>query len=173
MLYGESTLNFSCQEVKNRGSTFWHKALIKTEKQLKPQTHTIPGRFSLHTPPPSNIYNICAHSTTHYGYLTRNYLTLKSYVLDSEHGCLHLLIESYFPAKTLLASQKEMERIALYCCGAATSKGSSAGDCKKHQRHNQSHPDPISKWLPERQPVKPHSPAGEHPLSQALSPACV
>lgn len=93
MLYGESTLNFSCQEVKNRGSTFWHKALIKTEKQLKPKTHTIPGRFSLHTPPPSNIYNICAHSTTHYGYLTRNYLTLKSYVLDSEHGCLHLLIE--------------------------------------------------------------------------------
>lgn len=49
--YGESTLNFSCQ-VENRGSTFWHKAFIKTEKQLKPQTHTIPGRFSLHTPPP-------------------------------------------------------------------------------------------------------------------------
>lgn len=52
MPYGESTLNFSCQVEENRGSTFWHKAFIKTEKQLKPQTHTIPGRFSLHTPPP-------------------------------------------------------------------------------------------------------------------------
>ena len=53
------TLKSSCQEIEeNRGSTLWYKALIKTEKQLKPQTHTLPGRFSLYTLlHPSGIYS--------------------------------------------------------------------------------------------------------------------
>ena len=82
--FQESTLNSSCQEIEeNRGSTLWYKALIKTEKQLKPQTHTLPGRFSLYILlHPSGIYNIRAHSTTHYSYLTRNYLTLKGNTVD-------------------------------------------------------------------------------------------
>lgn len=61
---------------------------------------------------PRSIYNVCAHSTTHYGYLTRNYLTLKGNVLESEYGCLQLLTEKfYFPAKAPPECQKEMERM--------------------------------------------------------------
>lgn len=130
----KTTLNSSCQELENRGSTFWHKALIKTEKQLKPHTHASLADFLYALLHPSSIYSICAHSTTHYGYLTRNYLTLQANVLDSEYSCLQLLIEQfYFPAKAPLGTSEGNGKNVLHYSNASANKGSSAGGYKKHQ----------------------------------------
>lgn len=112
-LQAESTLNSSCQELENRGSTFWHKALIKTEKQLKLQTHTSLADFLCILLHPSSIYNICACTLYHTLWLlNRNYLTLWVNVLDSEYGSFNYVLSSFISLlKPPLELQKEMERM--------------------------------------------------------------
>lgn len=110
--YGEcQLLTFHAKSWRTEEVLFGTKHSSKQKNSLNPKPTRSLADFLCILLHPSSIYNICAHSTTRYGYLTRNYLTLKGHVLVSEYGSLQLLTEKfYFPAKAPLECQKEMER---------------------------------------------------------------
>lgn len=163
--------------MESQLSTF-HAKSRRTEEVLFGTKHSSKQKNSLNPKPtrsladflcillhPGSTYNICAHSTTRYGYLTRNYLTLKGNVLVSEYGSLQLLTEKfYFSAKAPLECQKEMERTHFTISGPPPVKEAHLEVARSTREHN-ADPDPISKWQLEwRQPVKPLWPVGECPL---------
>lgn len=88
---------------------------------------------SLNPKPTQSLTNslcIVLHpSTFHHTlwYLTRNYLTLKGNVLESEYSSLQLLEKLYFPAKAPLERQKEMERMPLPVKAARLEAASTRG----------------------------------------------